>query len=88
VDSVVSMKPGDWITQCKWDRVIGSRRLNEILEIFMTLWDLSQKIIIDQKSRILRSHETAGNDFGGFRIEYLDEYEAICEMTLAVKSGP
>jgi hypothetical protein len=32
--------------------------------------------------------DTAEADFGDFRIEFLDEFEAICETALACKSGP
>jgi hypothetical protein len=32
--------------------------------------------------------ETAGSSFGDFRMDYLDECEAICETALARQSGP
>jgi hypothetical protein len=32
--------------------------------------------------------ETAGSDFGDFRIDYHEEYEDICETALARESRP
>jgi hypothetical protein len=32
--------------------------------------------------------DTAEADFGDFRIEFLGEYEPICETALACESGP
>jgi hypothetical protein len=37
----------------------------------------------DHESGFSSAIETAGSDVGDFRIDYFDEYEAICETALA-----